>query len=105
VILKVKQTQTVKSLKGESESDPNQAMFELHYSPDVAMVAKEANIDARITKLEQMLGQGEAGSSEPVLDMLSSISSKVHLLEEDNLDKLSARLQILLQTLDKVRQH
>lgn len=89
------------------ESD--RILYELHSSANASSNAKEANLEARINQLEQLLGStkdslsvGNGAGPSSVMDSLTELSSKLYLLEEDNVDKLSARLQILLQTLTKV---
>lgn len=92
-----------------AESSAQGATFELNYVPVTAVSSKEANLEARIAQLEAALGQpvddkllAESTGGQTIMDSVAILSSKLHLLDEDKVDKLSARLQVLLQSLNKV---
>ena len=84
--------------------------YELSVVADSLQAAKEASIEARLARLEDMVGGqsgdapvlGESIGGQSVVDSVALLSSKIGLLDDDKVDKLSARLQILLQTLSKV---
>lgn len=95
--------------KGTAGSSAQGATFELNYAPDAVVSAKGANLEARVAQLESLIGQpgddkilAESVGGQTVMDAVATLSSKLHLLDEDKVDKLSARLQVLLQSLNKV---
>ena len=97
------------SRKGEASATPDQISYELHMSGASSQSIKTADLEARISQMESILGSAgehkmlnESSGANSAMDLLAVISSKLHLLDEDNVDKISARLQILLQTLNKV---
>lgn len=101
-----KKKSSSKSTKAETGGD--QTLYELHMN-STSQNAKEANLEARISQMERIVGfpdeqnvLRESGNARSVMDSLAVLSSKLHLLDEENVDKVSARLQILVQTLAKV---
>ena len=92
------------------ETVPNTTIYELSVVADSLQAAKETSIEARLARLEDMVGGqsgdasvlGESIGGQSVVDSVALLSSKIGLLDDDKVDKLSARLQILLQTLSKV---
>lgn len=93
-----------------ASGEANTTIYELNYMPDTAQAAKEASLESRLSRLEDMVGCrsadvsviGESIGGNSVMESVAHLSSKLGLLEDDKVDKLSARLQILLQTLSKV---
>ena len=91
------------------DTEPNKTVFELHMN-STPHAEKEAHLEARISQLEMLLGSAsdqkmlaESVGTNSLMDTLQLLSSKMHLLDEDNVNKVSARLQILLQTMSKVK--
>ena len=101
------------SPKKATSSTPGQAdttMFELCYVPETVQAGQLADIDSRLTQLEHLIGShnaenrslNESINGQTLMDSIATLSSKLHLLDEDKVDKLSARLQVLLQSVTKV---
>lgn len=97
--------------KGKSAGTANEVLYELRYSANVAKAERDANLDARISQLEQLLGSlpdqasalADVSGHDSVMDTLASLTTKVSLLDEDKIDKVTARLQLLHQSLNKVQ--
>lgn len=90
-------------------TEANTTLYELNYVADSSQAAKEASLEARISQMEDLVGSrvgssvlGEKLEGQTVMDSINLLSSKLGLLDDEKVDKLSARLQILLQTLSKV---
>lgn len=98
-----------KKPKDDGKGEAGHTTYELQYIANVSQSAASANLESRLARIEAVIGNVEDTTvlsdrigAESVVESMTAMSSKLHLLDEDNVNKLSARLQILLQTLNKV---
>jgi len=100
-----------KAATASCQPNANEVQYELRYTADSMTAGLEGTLEARISQLERVVGSqpnvvsaiNEGTGQANVMDALATMTSKLQLLDEDKVDKLSARYQLLLQSLNKVR--
>uniref|UniRef100_T1J1F4 Dynactin subunit 2 n=1 Tax=Strigamia maritima TaxID=126957 RepID=T1J1F4_STRMM len=94
-------------------SGDNQLIYELHYKPEQVKFlqsAKVAEFERRIEKLESLIGHNQDKmltltndtNQKHLLGMVSALSSKVSLLDPEQLDMIEGRLHIFSQKLHAI---